>query len=291
MSMTDRDRKVVLVLIPLLLLLGYWFLLLAPKRDESGKVAAKIPAARTAAESSEATEARLEGSRDSFSADYAEMIRLGKAVPTSLDMPSLIVQLDAAARSTGIKFISLTRGEAAATAPAPTTPAPPAESGAGQTAQGAEEGVAEAQPAAPAEGGAAPAAPADGTTPTPATGETTAPPPGLQAIPLELTFAGGFFELADLMHRIKRFVRVANDRVLVNGRLLTVEGLKFDTIDTDELKVTVSASIYLVPKALGVTAGATPSGPAGTTTPAAPATPAPSPAAPGVSPPAAAVTQ
>ncbi len=80
MSMTDRDRKVVLVLIPLLLLLGYWFLLLAPKRDESGKVAAKIPAARTAAESSEATEARLEGSRDSFSADYAEMIRLGKAL-------------------------------------------------------------------------------------------------------------------------------------------------------------------------------------------------------------------
>ncbi|MBA2794372.1 MAG: hypothetical protein H0U32_10345 [Thermoleophilaceae bacterium] len=110
-------------------------------------------------------------------------------------------------------------------------------------------------------------------------------------MPLELTFAGGFFELADLMHRIKRFVRVANDRVLVNGRLLTVEGLKFDTIDTDELKVTVSASIYLVPKALGVTAGATPSGPAGTTTPAAPTTPAPPPAPAGVSPPAAAVTQ
>ena len=283
MSMTDRDRKVILVLIPLMVLLGYWFLVLGPKRDESSKVAAKIPAARTAAESAEATEARLEGSRESFSADYAEMIRLGKAVPTSLDMPSLIVQLDEAARSTGIKFISLTRGEAATPAATPITPAPPAESGAGQTAQGAEQGVAAAQPAAPAEGGAAPAAaPANGA--PPAAGGSAVPPAGLQAVPLELTFAGGFFELADLMHRIKRFVRVANERIEVNGRLLTVEGLKFESIDTDELKVTMSASIYLVPKAVGATAGATPSGPAG-------ATPAAAPPPAGVSPPAAAVTQ
>ena len=265
MSLTDRDRKVVLVLIPILLLLGFWFLVLAPKRAESAKVAAKLPAARTAAESSQAKQARLEGSRARFSADYSELIRLGKAVPPSLDMPSLIVQLDEAARSTGIKFISITRSEAAATV-APVTPAAPAESGPGQTAQGAEEGVAAAQPAAPAEDPAAAgetAPPADGSAPPAGQVAAPAPPPGLQTVPLELTFSGGFFELADLLHRLKRFVRVANDRVVVKGRLMTVEGLKFETADTDELKVTLNASIYVVPREQGVTAGATPSGPSG----------------------------
>ena len=279
MSLTDRDRKIVMVIVPLLLILGYWFLLLSPKREESSKVGAKLPAARTAAESSEATQARLEGSRNSFEADYAEMIRLGKAVPPQLDMPSLIVQLEEAARSTGIKFISITRSENAETATAaPAATTPPAESGAGQTAQKAEEGVAAAQPAAPAEGEAAPAAPADGS--APAAGGATAAPPGLQTVPLELTFSGGFFELADLLHRIKRFVRVANDRVEVKGRLLTVEGLKFETVESDELKVTMNASIYLVPKQEGVTAGATPSGPAGAPAAATAGTPTAPPTAP-----------
>jgi len=287
MSMSDRDKKVVLVLIPVLLLLGYWFLLLAPKRDEAAKIADKLPAARTAAEDSEATQASLEGSRASFSADYAELIRLGKAVPPSLDMPSLIVQLDQAARSTGITFTSITRSEALAPAAAPVAPAePPAASGAGQTAQSAEQGVTAAQPAAPAEGEAPPAAgaPADPSA-APAGQAAATTLPGLQTVPLELTFSGGFFELADLLHRIKRFVRVANDRVLVRGRLMTVEGLKFETVDTDELKVTMSANIYLVPVDQGVTAGATPAGPAG-----APAAP-PAGTAAGVAPPAAAVTQ
>ena len=81
MSLTDRDRKVVLVIVPLLLLLVYWFLVLGPKRDESAKIAAKLPAARTAAEGSKATQTRLEGSRAQFSEDYSELIRLGKAVP------------------------------------------------------------------------------------------------------------------------------------------------------------------------------------------------------------------
>ncbi len=99
-------------------------------------------------------------------------------------------------------------------------------------------------------------------------------------MPLELTFSGGFFELADLLHRIKRFVRVANDRVEVKGRLLTVEGLKFETVASDELKVTMNASIYLVPKTEGVTAGATPSGPAGAPAAATAGTPTAPPTAP-----------
>ena len=46
-------------------------------------------------------------------------------------------------------------------------------------------------------------------------------------MPLELEFVGNFFNLADFFHDIKRFVRVANKNVLVSGRLVTIEGVKF----------------------------------------------------------------
>jgi hypothetical protein len=106
-------------------------------------------------------------------------------------------------------------------------------------------------------------------------------------VPLQLAFEGNFFNLADFFHRIKRFVRVANDNVRVSGRLLTVEGVRWAS-DEDifpMLRAEITATIYLSPKVQGVTAGATPQGPA-TATPAAgtppPASPTPpvAPAAP-----------
>ena len=169
----------------------------------------------------------------------------------------------------------------------------PPQSGAGQTAQNAEQGVDAAQPAAPAEDPAAAEAtpPADGTTPpadgsVPAAGDEPSPsPPGLVTIPLVLTFNGGYFALTDLLHRFKRFVRVVNDQVVVKGRLMTVDGIAFEAANAEELNVTMNASVYVVPKEQGATAGATPSGPPG----APPVAPTGETAS--VTPPTAAVTQ
>ena len=35
--MSDRDRKIILAIVPLVLIVAYWFLLLAPKREEASK--------------------------------------------------------------------------------------------------------------------------------------------------------------------------------------------------------------------------------------------------------------
>ena len=40
---------------------------------------------------------------------------------------------------------------------------------------------------------------------------------GLDSVPLELEFTGSFFDLADFFHRIKRFVRVANENMVVRA--------------------------------------------------------------------------
>ena len=59
------------------------------------------------------------------------------------------------------------------------------------------------------------------------------------------------------------FVFVDGEKVRVRGRLMTINGVEYVT-DADtfpSLNATVSASVFLTPKAEGVTAGATPAGP------------------------------
>jgi hypothetical protein len=102
-----------------------------------------------------------------------------------------------------------------------------------------------------------------------------------------MEFVGNFFSLADFFHDIKRFVRVANKNVLVSGRLVTIEGVKFasDPELFPRITAEIKATVYLSPKTQGTTAGATPQGPAGAapgTTPASGSegtTPSPAPTA------------
>ena len=286
MSLTDRDRKILLALIPLVVIGAYWFLLLAPKREEAGKIKDDLAQAQTVRDTAQQKASQLAGAKRSYSADYATIIRLGKSIPTSVDMPSLLVQLDRAARGTGIKFADVKAGErtAAPVAAAATTATPtggagspaaagaaPAASGPGQAAQSAGTAVNNANASA----GAAAGTPAAG-----ATGDASTSAPGLETVPLDFEFRGSFFDLADFFHRMKRFVRVANDKIVIRGRLMTINSFTFDTsAGFPQMKAQVHATVYLAPKAQGIDAGASPQGPAAApTAPAgtsAPATPTP----------------
>jgi hypothetical protein len=282
MSMTDRDRKILLALIPLVVIIGYYFLLLAPKRQEASKIRDELSQAQAVRDTAQQKASQLAGAKRSFASDYATVIRIGKSIPTSVDMPSLLVQLDRAARGTGIQFTDIKAGErsaapttpAAATAPAtpgtpgggsggPATPgAAPAQSGPGQAAQTASGAVQTANGASTAAAGSTPGA--NGATgATGAAGTTGAP--GLESVPLDFEFTGSFFRMADFFHRMKRFVKVANDRIVIRGRLMTIDSFSFDSASFPEIKAQVSATVYLAPKAQGVEAGATPQGPAPTT--------------------------
>ena len=84
----------------------------------------------------------------------------------------------------------------------------------------------------------------------------------VDSVPLEFTFKGSFVELAGFFHRMKRFVHLSDGRVAVRGRLMTINGFDFKTMDFPRLEAQVFATVYLAPKREGSTAGATPSGPA-----------------------------
>ena len=104
MSLTDRDRKIVIMLLPVILIAVYWFLILSPKRKEAHKLSAQVTKVQQARDAAVSQANTLDQAKANFASQYAEMVRLGKAIPTQVDMPSLIVQLDSAAHGTGIQF-------------------------------------------------------------------------------------------------------------------------------------------------------------------------------------------
>lgn len=301
MSLTDRDRKIVLALLPLLLIGVYWFLILSPKRKEATKLATQVTKAEQARDAAISQENSLEQAKASFATEYSQMVRLGKAIPTQVDMPSLIVQLDSAAHGTGIQFGNVTVGARVAAAPVAVAPAATpstststttpndaaggatATTGLGKDAEAANNQAAASNAQAVQESGLS----ADdastststksgglpvggGTTVTPSVITPGQPVPGLDTVPLTFTFGGKFGNLANFFHKLKRFVHVANDKIAVDGRLITINSLKFSSSATNfpDLEADVTATVYLSPQDGGTTAGASSTGPA-TSTPGA----------------------
>lgn len=274
MSITDRDRKIMLLLVPLLVVGLYWFLLLAPQREEAASLGDQLAQAQSDKQTAEAQLMLAESAKANAGRDYAAVVRLGKAIPTTVDTPSLIVQLDSAARGTGIEFARITTGErVVAATPTPDAPsdgdAPAAEAGGEQAGTGPGKAVEAANEVAGQD---------------PAAAGATIPAAGLDTVPLEFTFNGSFFALADFFHELKRFVRAADGRLDVRGRLMTVDGF---TITAGEkfprISAEVTSTVYLSPRegtvgGLGVAAGTAATTPAAAPAPEAPApaTPAPS---------------
>jgi hypothetical protein len=291
-SLTDRDRRIMLILLPVVVLIAYWFLLLSPKRADLKTARDAQHTAESARDQAVAQANQLEKARESFAADYAAVVRLGKAIPEQVDAPSLLVQLDRASHGTHIDFDSVTfgaRGSAAlptvTTTQAPAQPGgnaaaggAPAATGLGRATEAAGNTVTQANTASQAAGGTTTTdTTATTTTTTTDTTSTAAPATTdstLDSVALTFNFRGTYFDLADFFHRLKRFVYVANNQVFVRGRLLTIDTLTFapgggttnGTTSSGDLTATMGATIYLSPKSVGTTGGATPQGPAGTDT-------------------------
>jgi Tfp pilus assembly protein PilO len=281
-NISDRDRRILLILLPIVVLLAYWFLLLSPKRADLTTARDAQTAAESARDQAVAQAAQLQNARQSFAADYAAVVRLGKAIPETVDAPSLLVQLDRASNGTHIDFDKVTFGTRSA-ATVPTVPVGPAQPGGNAAAGGAPAStglgaatesagntVTQANQASTAAGGTTATTSTTTTTTTPGTAPSTTAP-ALDGVPLTFNFTGTYFDLADFFHRLKRFVYVANNQIFVRGRLLTIDSLSFAPGATSggstALVATVGATVYLSPKSQGgATAGATASGPTGTTT-------------------------
>jgi Tfp pilus assembly protein PilO len=95
---------------------GYYKLVLAPKRVEADDLAVKIATAQQQLAQTQALIGTYKGARDEYTTNYATVVRLGKAVPTDDDTRSLLVQLDATAKRSGVEFSTLNVANSSASA-------------------------------------------------------------------------------------------------------------------------------------------------------------------------------
>jgi Tfp pilus assembly protein PilO len=196
---------------------AFWFLALAPKREEAAALQTQIAAKETEIATAQATLAGYTKSKENYGENYATVVRLGKAVPEDDDIRSLLVQLDSEAGGSNVDFRTV-------------------EVGGGASA------------------GASPAAATTGTA-------------NFESTPFKFTFKGTYENLRGFMARMERFVNLRNEKMNVTGRLLRLEtiDMQVDAVGFPRIMAQIAGTSYQVPATQGLTAGATPAGPAAAT--------------------------
>ncbi len=242
--MTGRDRMVLMVVAVLAVLVGGWILVVSPERSKVSQQEAQVASARSELQGAQAQEANARAAEAGYRNAYAAVVNLGKAVPPLEEVPSLVYELDQISHQRDVDFNSISSGSGG-TAGSPSSSA--ASSGASAT------------------------------------------PAAFTQMPFTFIFKGSYFELAHLLGQIDDFARSAGQGsttiadtggVRVKGRLLTVQGVDIalesqgssatgGKTGQGELTATITASAYVLPAGQGLTDGATPAGPAGTSAPSA----------------------
>lgn len=229
--MTTRDRTLIALVLVAVAVLGFWFVGLAPKRKEAADIRSQVEAASQQLAQAQQTAGQARKAKANYNKDYAQVASLGKAVPKGEALPSLLYQLQSAARGARIDFTSLkvtSSSAAGASAGPPATTTAPAAKGADASAP---------------------------STSTPAPAASAPLPPGvivgsagLPTMPFSFVFDGSFFAMESFLREVQRFVRVHDDRVDVRGRLLSVEGFSLIAAPSGfpAVKASISATAYLM---------------------------------------------
>lgn len=254
--MTKRDRMMLIGVLAVVLLGGFWFLVITPQRKAAADVQSRLTAAQNDLSSAQSKLSAGKAARDAFQRDRTTVIKLGRVVPQSDDVPTLLLQLEALAKRENVKFTKYAinnSGGAGADSATATTP-------------NVQEGTASTDAVAPLY--------------SPGSVETTG---GLARTPITITLVGKYFDLEQYLRAVQRFAVLSAKRTTTNGRLIIVDGFAYTpgalaTGQTDDqakkrkkgdsptLTATLAASVYYAPplqtpKASGTAAGS-PSAPA-----------------------------
>jgi hypothetical protein len=108
--MTTRDRLALIGICTLAVLAAAWFLIVAPERERAAKLDSRINAASAQLTTAEGELSNARAARARYSAAYNSIVNLGKAVPPTQEIPSLIFQLDQASNQKSVEFSSIVSG-------------------------------------------------------------------------------------------------------------------------------------------------------------------------------------
>ena len=254
--MTTRDRLVVAVIAALAVLGAAWILVVSPERKQAAKLQAQVNAASSQLAGAESEAANARQAQARYAAAYASVVALGKAVPPGEEVPSLIYQLAQASNEKNVDFASIQTGSGSGTGAG----------GGSSTGAGSGSGTG---------AGSGPGTGAGGRTAASGSAGGASGAAGLNQMPFTFVFNGTFPSLYKLFQQLNGFtVRTTSGQLKISGRLLTIQGVKLAPAigvgsartANGQLSGTITATAYVLPASQGLTGGASPNAPAGTTT-------------------------
>jgi hypothetical protein len=130
--MTNRDRLVLISLSALAVLGAVWLLVVSPERKQAVSLKAQVDSASTQLATAEGQLTGARAAQARYASAYSSIVSLGKAVPASEEVPSLIYQLAQASNQKSVDFASISTGGSASSSSAASAAATPA-AGAGFT--------------------------------------------------------------------------------------------------------------------------------------------------------------
>jgi hypothetical protein len=236
--MTGRDRMVLIGVLVLAVLGGAWMLVISPKRKEASKLNSQVSEAQTQLSGAEGQLATARAAQAQYAKAYVSIVSLGKAVPASQEVPSLIYQLSQATNQKNVEFNSITSGTGVG----------------GSGASGS----------AAASGASAASAASAGFTQMPFTFVFAGTFFDLEHLFQQLN---GF-----TVRQASGGVQVSGRLLTIQSVKLAPEAINSPAgapHGPPRLSGSVTATAYVLPAGQGLTGGATPSSPAGTATPVA----------------------
>jgi hypothetical protein len=254
--MTGRDRMVLIGVVVVALLGATWMLAISPERQKAAQLETQVAAAQAQLASAESKVSSAHAAQSQYSTAYASLVNIGKAVPPSDEVSSLIEELSRASNEKQVGFTSIT---SSATSSSSSSASPAAASTSTSTSAS-----------------------------TSASASSSASA-GFTQLPFSFVFEGSYFDLEHLFNQLTEFATLdTSGNLQVNGRLLTIQSVHLAPLSgaepgksTDLLTGTITASAYVLPAGQGVTgASASPTG--STTTPAAGTSAASSPTSPAI---------
>jgi len=252
------NRLIVSILVVAALAIGFWMLLLGPKREESSELSAEAGTLQVALSEAQTKATQAEAARREFPSDYRQLVMLGQAVPAGDETSSLLVEMNTIATNSGVRFDSIQL------------------EGSGESAEAAPAASASASASTIPPAGASGAVPASSTVPPTEAAASLLPlgasigTAGLGVMPYGLKFSGNFFQIADFIKGIDSLVDSGDGtKIGVDGRLVTLDGFALNgEAESSDLQASFAVTTYVTPPTQGLTAGATTAAPAPVTTPA-----------------------
>jgi Tfp pilus assembly protein PilO len=270
--MRRNELTIVVSLAALAAIIGFWLVVLSPKRHDASSLKDDVQQLQSQVNEAQQSVAAGEQARRSFPVDYRKLVVLGKAVPADGDQASLLVQLQQLANRSHVTFQSIDLNGSTSSASSSVTTPPSSDS-----STTTDSSTSASTSGSSSTDSASSTIPTESATPT-ATETSAADLPigasigaaGLPVMPYDLTFTGGFFQIADFMKRLNAMVGLRHDAVEVKGRLVTVNAFTLTPTQAEDqglnpvptLTADLSVTTYLTPTEQGITAGAGPSGPA-----------------------------